>query len=42
MSDAIDVNATKPIVVDTIDKVDEVEKEIKASQGKDVNFKCNL
>ena len=36
VSEAIDVNATKPIVVDTIDKVDEVEKEIKASQGKDV------
>ena len=42
ISDAIDVNATKPIVVDTIDKVDEVEKEIKASQGKDVIIKCNL
>ena len=42
MSDAIDVNATKPIVVDTIDKVDEVEKEIKSSQGKDVIVKCNL
>ena len=38
VSDAIDVNATKPIVVDTIDKVDEVEEEIKASQGKDVKL----
>ena len=35
VSDAIDVNATKPIIVDTIDKVDEAEKEIKASQGQD-------
>ena len=36
VSDAIDVNNTKPIVVDTIDKVDEAEKEIKASQGNDI------